>query len=67
MFWKPYHKIGDTSFNFNHSVVDKQGSTINRLRQQYISDHYPYYAEFDIKGSKFDNQSVESEEDEKSN
>ena len=67
LFWKPYHKIGDTSFNFNHSVVDKQGSTINRLRQQYISDHYPYYAEFDIKGSKFDNQSVESEEDEKSN
>ena len=61
LFWKPYAKIGDTTFRFSHSVVDKPGSTINRAKQQYISDHYPYYAEFEIKGSKFDNQSEASE------
>ena len=63
LFWKPYHKVDDTSFRFSHSIVDKRGSTINRIKQQYISDHYPYYAEFEIKGSKFDSQSEESEEE----
>ena len=67
LFWKPYAKIGDTTFRFSHSVVDKPGSTINRAKQQYISDHYPYYAEFEIKGSKFDNQSEASEPSNQSN
>ena len=66
LFWKPYHKESDISYKFSHSVVDKPGSTINRAKQQYISDHYPYYAEFEIKGSKFDNQSEQSEESNKS-
>ena len=67
LFWKPYTKIGDTTYRFVHSVVDKPGSTINRAKQQFISDHYPYYAEFEIKGTKFDNQSEPSEPSNQSN
>ena len=47
MFWKERNIGNGKSINFKHAYVPKEDSTINKKLQQYISDHYPVYAEFE--------------------
>ena len=48
LFWKPYNKSNDIEMKFTYSLIDKKGSTIDKINQRYISDHFPAYAEFEI-------------------
>lgn len=49
MFWKERNmEKGDTKIELKRAIVPKGDSTIDLNRQQFISDHYPVIAEFEI-------------------
>ena len=49
MFWKERNmERGDTKIELKRAIVPKGDSTIDLNRQQFISDHYPVIAEFEI-------------------
>ena len=49
MFWKERNmERGDTKIELKKAIVPKGDSTIDLNRQQFISDHYPVIAEFEI-------------------
>ena len=52
MFWKSiYHNDNDTDIQFKRAYLLKEDSIINLRNQQFISDHYPVIAEFEIESS----------------
>ena len=49
MFWRERNmERGDTKIELKRAIVPKGDSTIDLNRQQFISDHYPVIAEFEI-------------------
>ena len=54
MFWKERKTGKGNSIQFKKVIVPKEDSIVNKEKQQYISDHYPVYAEFEqvVKESK---------------
>jgi endonuclease/exonuclease/phosphatase family metal-dependent hydrolase len=58
MFWKERNmERGDTKIELKRAIVPKGDSTIDLNRQQFISDHYPVIAEFEIE-SKIKNEDL---------
>ena len=46
LFWK--ERNHEKNIVFKRALVLKKDSTVNEEKKQYISDHYPCYAEFKI-------------------
>ena len=47
LFWKERNIGIGKNIIFKNAYVPKEDATINKKLQQYISDHYPVYAEFE--------------------
>ena len=46
LFWKEYNT--EKAIKFRRALVPKKYSTISEEKKQYISDHYPCFAEFEL-------------------
>ena len=46
LFWKEYNS--ENNIEFRRAFVPKKDSTISETKKQYISDHYPCFAEFEL-------------------
>ena len=65
MFWREISYDENTTITYKNSFVLKEDSIVNLRNQQFISDHYPVIAEFEIKKKNVNYNAVYNKGEEK--